>query len=89
VLFDLKNKLRISSDRHHSKGVVIFGHTDCAGDPVDENIQKEHIRKAAEVISHLISSEGHDIPVCSVFVKRFNNNPPEWVVEELSEENNI
>lgn len=83
MLFDLKTKLRISSDKHKSKGVVVFGHTDCAGDPVDDTTQKEHIKQATNVVKRLIETELVDIPVCGVFIKKFESNPTEWVVEEL------
>lgn len=83
VLLDVKNKLRISSDKHHSKGILVYGHSDCAGDPVDDATQKEHIQKATEVVKRLLAADALDIPVYSVFIKRYDNNPAEWVVEEL------
>ncbi len=42
----LKAKLEISVGKHHSKVIAIVGHAECAGNPVDDDTHKAHIRTA-------------------------------------------
>lgn len=44
----IKNRVRISVEKHGSKNIVIVAHHDCAGNPVDEREHRRHLRKAAE-----------------------------------------
>lgn len=69
----------VSLGKHHSKGIVVGGHQECAGDPVDDQLQKEHIRKAAEVIQAMLPQD-KQVPVIPVFVTR---NQDSWVVQPL------
>ncbi len=46
LLREIKRKALISAEKHGSSQLVIAGHFDCAGNPVDEATHKEHIRKA-------------------------------------------
>ena len=46
----IKEKVLISRDKHRSSTIFISGHHDCAGNPVDEQKQKQDIKKAAENI---------------------------------------
>ena len=46
----LKKKVEISVKKHGSELIAVAAHYDCAGNPADEDVQKEHLRKAAEVI---------------------------------------
>ena len=73
----LKQKISISLDKHHSKGIVVHGHQDCAGNPVEDEEHKKDILKATELIQSLIPK---NTPVVPVFVKRENGN---WIVEKL------
>ncbi|MDP3987674.1 MAG: hypothetical protein Q8P80_00855 [Candidatus Levybacteria bacterium] len=73
----LKNKIFISLEKHHSKGIIVHGHQDCAGNPVDDQKHKEDISKSVELIRGMVGSQ---LPVLAVFVKREGEN---WVVEEL------
>jgi len=77
-LEDLKNKLLISIEKHHSQGIIVDGHAECAGDPVDDTTHKEHVKKAVAIINDLINNE---VPVAGVFVKRNSQN--EWEIEEV------
>lgn len=79
-LFDsLKEKILISLNKHYSKGIIVHGHEECAGNPVTEKDHKEDIRKAADFIKRLV---GISVPVIGVYVKRQNDA---WVVEEVSD----
>lgn len=44
-------RVAVSIERHGSKHVAVVGHHDCAGNPVDEDTQREQIRSAKAVIS--------------------------------------
>lgn len=46
----LRRKLEISIDCHCSNLVVVAGHHDCAGNPVDEAVQLEQILLAVETL---------------------------------------
>lgn len=76
-LLDVQKKLLISIDRHNSKGIVVVGHAECAGNPVDDETHKGNIRDAVSFVRVLA---GDKVSVAGVFVKRDNNG---WTVEEL------
>lgn len=81
LLDSIKNKLYISLKKHHSKGIVVHGHQECAGNPVEDERHKDDIRKSVQKIKSLINSS---IPVVGVFVKRSSSDPNIWEVEEIS-----
>jgi carbonic anhydrase len=77
---DLKFKLiDVSLEKHHSKGIIVHGHTECAGNPVDDETQKEDIRKSTAVIKKMVGS----LPVIGVFVHRSANDPTLWVADQI------
>lgn len=76
-LDELKAKILISVEKHHSKGIIVHGHEDCAGNPVDEKTHKRDILKSVEVIKSMV---GSSVPIIAVYVKRQNGD---WIVEEL------
>jgi len=47
----LKKKVEISIKKHNSRIIAIVAHYDCAGNPENEDTQKEHLRKAISVIA--------------------------------------
>lgn len=51
LIENLKKKVGISVEKHLSDLIVIAAHHDCAGNPVSEEAQKEHLKKAIEVVS--------------------------------------
>lgn len=75
----LKEKLTISVELHHSKGIIVHGHEKCAGNPVDNQTQKKDIIAAAKLITKIIENK---IPVVPVFVY-LSNSGTKWVTEEL------
>ncbi len=78
VLLDsIKKKILISLEKHHSKGIVVHGHQECAGNPVEDEKHRRDTLKAAQIIKSFASAEASIIPA---FVKR---NGQEWTVEEL------
>lgn len=70
----------VSIGKHHSSGVIVHGHAECAGNPVSDDQQKDDIRRSIEVVKSLVGS----VPVVGVFVKRSASDPTVWEVEELS-----
>lgn len=77
----LKNKIKISLEKHHSKGIIVDGHEECAGNPVDDETHRHQVEKSVHVIYNLIHGK---IPVVGVFVRRTQDSP-EWVVDEVFE----
>ncbi len=43
-------RLKISVEKHHSVGIAIVGHYDCAGNPAPEDRQIIHLRKAVQFL---------------------------------------
>ncbi|MCL5010456.1 MAG: hypothetical protein M1289_02525 [Patescibacteria group bacterium] len=73
----LKAKIEISLNKHHSRGVIVHGHRDCAGNPVNDEKHKKDILESARLIRLFVPQE---IPVLPVFVRRIKEH---WLAEEL------
>ncbi len=80
-LENLKNKLLISLEKHHSQGIIVDGHAECAGNPVDDKTHKAHIRNAVGSIMKLTQGK---VPVVGVFVHRCPEDHTVWEVEEIT-----
>src|SRR3989344_2265011 len=74
---NLEFKLLVSIEKHHSKGILVDGHQECAGNPVDDERHKEDVRKSVEFIRELIEDK---VPVTGVFVVRDGDS---WKAEEI------
>lgn len=70
----------VSLGKHHSSGIVVHGHAECAGNPVDDEKHLDDIRKSVEVIKNLVNSA---VPVVGVFVKRSEEDPSTWLAQEI------
>ena len=81
LLDSISQKLSISLEKHHSKGIVVHGHQECAGNPVDDKRHQDDIRKSIQVLKSVINSE---VLVVGVFVKRSSEDPRIWEAEEIS-----
>ena len=46
----IKHRVKISTEKHHSLHIAVVGHFDCAGNPVNEEIQREQIRKSVKTV---------------------------------------
>lgn len=77
-LAGLKKKIEISLNKHHSRGIVVHGHEDCAGNPVDDEKHRGDVRQAINIISSIVPAE---TPIVGAFVKREDDH---WVVEEVN-----
>ena len=78
LLEAVKNKILISLTKHLSKGIVVHGHQECAGNPVADEQHKEETREAARIIRAMLGAM--DLEVKPIFIIR---NGDDWVVEEL------
>jgi carbonic anhydrase len=76
----LQHELKISIERHDSKGILVHGHQECAGNPVDDKIHMDDVKKSVEIIKKLINNS---VPVIAVFVIRSKENPRVWEVVEI------
>jgi carbonic anhydrase len=76
LLESIKKKVLISVEKHHSKGIVVHGHQECAGNPVDDQIHRQDTLKAASVIHSIVPN----LEVKPLFVIKNENG---WIVEEL------
>ncbi|MEK7534385.1 MAG: carbonic anhydrase [Patescibacteria group bacterium] len=70
----------VSIGKHRSKGIVVHGHQECAGNPVEDERHKTDIQKSVEVIKSLINSS---VPVVGVFVERSLQDSFKWEAEEI------
>ncbi len=75
---DLKLKLLISLNKHNSRGILVDGHEDCVGNPVDDDKHHKDVRKSVEFIRSLT---GDKVPVIGVFVTQTKGI---WQAEELT-----
>lgn len=74
----VQNKLMISVGKHHSKGVVVHGHQDCAGNPVDEAMHKKNVAETARIIYELLENS---VPVHGIFGRLDEND--RWTFEKV------
>lgn len=74
---NLKSKLWVSIEKHHSKGILVDGHQECAGNPVSDEQHKQDIRASVEFVKNLISNK---VPVIGVFVIREGDS---WKAKEI------
>lgn len=77
LMQSIRRKIFISIERHHSKGVIIHGHQDCAGNPISDAEHKQDVIKASEIIRSFVPD---DISVIPVFVENINGK---WIAKEL------
>lgn len=70
----------VSVGKHLSRGVVVHGHAECAGNPVSDEKQHDDIRKSVKVIKSMVGT----LPVVGIFIHRSTENSSQWVAEEVS-----
>jgi hypothetical protein len=80
-LNDFKNKLFISTMQHLSKGIIVFGHEECAGNPVSDDQQRREIRQSIGFIRELV---GDSTPVIGIFVRKDSKESAKWLAEVVS-----
>ena len=75
-LESIKKKVLISVEKHHSKGIVVHGHQGCAGNPVSDEIHKQDVLRASELVRQMAPK----LEVKPVFVEKKDGN---WVASEI------
>jgi hypothetical protein len=78
LLESIKNKILISLSKHLSKGIVVHGHSECAGNPIPDEPHIEQTKQVATLIKSMVGAM--NIEVIPVFVVRDGES---WKVEEL------
>jgi len=69
----VRRHAQISVDAHGSKHIAVIGHHDCAGNPVDDETQKTHIKSAVKTVK----SWGLRADVVGLWVNK------SWQVEDV------
>ena len=67
-------RLKISVDHHHSVGIAVVGHYDCAGNPVLKNIQVSQVKDSIKLIRQYYPN----MDIIGLWVDE------NWQVEELT-----
>lgn len=80
LLESVQKKILISIEKHRSKGIIVSGHQECAGNPVPDEVQKDEIRNVVSMFQDLFN---FSLPIIGVFVRRSDQDPSLWVVEEI------
>ncbi len=70
----IENRVKISVDLHHSVGIAVIGHHDCAGNPASEMEQRKHTTKAVLNIQRRFKN----LPVIGLWVDE------NWHVSEVT-----
>lgn len=78
VLDSVKNMILVSVDKHNSLGIVVHGHEECAGNPVDDEQHKKDIKKSVRTVKKML--DGKNVEVRGVYVRL----EPRIKVEEVS-----
>lgn len=67
IFESVKQMVLVSVDKHNSLGILVHGHEECAGNPVDEEQHKKDIKKSVEKIKEMISEK--NVQVRGVYVR--------------------
>jgi MoaA/NifB/PqqE/SkfB family radical SAM enzyme len=73
LLQSILDRLNISIEKHHSVGLAIVGHHDCAGNPSSNKEQVMHIKKAVKYLRQLYG----EIEIIGLWVDK------NWNVNEI------
>lgn len=73
----IKNKIEISLDKHGSLGIIIEGHQDCAGNPVEKDKHLNDIKLSVEKVKSMFSNR--ELKIIGIFIYLF----PQASVEEV------
>ena len=74
ILFkSIFERLEISVRKHKSKLIAISGHYDCAGNPCDEETQREQIKQSVQLCKSIYP----DLEIVGLWVNK------EWIVSHV------
>ncbi|NQU95909.1 MAG: hypothetical protein HQ549_06780 [Candidatus Omnitrophica bacterium] len=66
IVKSIKDRVTISIEKHESKVIVIVGHHDCAGNPVNEKTHQTQIKKAIQNVDNWNSG----VPVFGIWLNK-------------------
>lgn len=66
---EIKKKLLISVEKHKSLGILVHGHQQCAGNPVDDSQHKKDILGASEKVKEMLKNRV--VMVLPIYVKLY------------------
>ncbi|MFI5265325.1 MAG: carbonic anhydrase [Candidatus Levyibacteriota bacterium] len=67
VYKSVKDMILVSVDKHKSFGIVVHGHEECAGNPVNDRQHKKDIKNTVAVIKKMVKGKG--VKVRGVYVR--------------------
>jgi Putative carbonic anhydrase len=70
----------VSVGKHHSRGIIVSGHPECAGHPVDD---QQHVRDVILATTRVREMVGEEPPVYGAFVRR-RRVLPGWKAEVIN-----
>ncbi|MFH2037218.1 MAG: carbonic anhydrase [Candidatus Zixiibacteriota bacterium] len=73
LIDSIKARVAVSVNMHGSKAIGIVGHTQCAGNPVEKDVQMVQLEKAVETVA----SWGFNVEIIKIWVGA------DWVAEEV------
>lgn len=76
LIESILDRIRVSLERHHSVGIAIAGHHDCAGNPAEEAQQTADTMAAVKYIRERCSRYG-DVEVVGLWIDE------NWSVSEI------
>lgn len=56
VLESIRQMILVSVEKHHSYGIIVHGHSECAGNPVSDEQHIKDIKKSVERIKEMVGS---------------------------------
>ncbi len=77
----IKESIFISLEKHNSKNILVFGHEDCAGNPVKNQEHIENIKRVVDYIKENWLKDEEEIEVKGFFLRKENDY--KWIVEEV------
>ncbi|MCK5259919.1 MAG: hypothetical protein KAJ70_02555 [Candidatus Omnitrophica bacterium] len=66
IIASIKKRVQISVEKHHSKMIMIVGHYDCAGNPVNYSEHLKQIRMSAKKVHQWELK----VPILGVWINR-------------------
>jgi len=73
LINSIKNRVKISIEKHNSENIIIVSHHDCAGNPVDREKHLEQLKKSLMKIK----SWGFNVNIVGVWIDE------NWAVNEI------
>ncbi len=81
-LVQIRKKLLISTQLHDSSGIGIFGHEECAGNPVSNEAKEEQLAIATRIVEGIARGAGFRGNVYTGLITRSPEGP--WVVNPIT-----